>query len=305
MLAGELYNCLDPALAAERDKTKQLFRQYNLATTEAELLEKAQTWIREVGKSRNPWEEDGFRIPGGAVHSKAGFITFASVSALAQDKTFGNYPAVKAIMNAVYEGAQLDFDRALGVEIRYFTQCALSPESRNMIRTLFFNLNQAKSGAARPKDIPKTNIRKVGVLGAGMMGAGIAYVTAHAGLDVALTSSKIPQGIGGRKAFGKLLHRAIEHGLTERDALAALTTAPADLLGVGDRVGTIQAGKLANVVLASKPIFEKGAAIRDVWIEGRRHEVTPREARPRDSTSPHPSCSACSAPSAPRYRGPT
>jgi len=102
----------------------------------------------------------------------------------------------------------------------------------------------------------------------------------EAGLDVALTSSKIPQGIGGRKAFGKLLNRAIEHGLTERDALAALTTAPADLLGVGDRVGTIQAGKLANVVLASKPIFEKGAAIRDVWIEGRRHEVTPREARP-------------------------
>ena len=109
-------------------------------------------------------------------------------------------------MNCVYEGLQLPFDKAILVESRYFTQCVLSLESKNMIRTLFINMNEANKGTARPANIPKTDIKKVSVIGAGMMGAGIAYVTALNGLDVVL-KDVTKEAAKRKRIFGEIIVR--------------------------------------------------------------------------------------------------
>lgn len=157
-----------------------------LVDTQEQLIPAAKKWILTVGKSVQPWDEEKFRVPGGEVQSPKILSMLPAAAGLALKKTYGNYPAVTAILNCVYEGLQLPIDRAFNVECRYFTQCVLSPESKNMIRTMFINLTEANKGEARPKSVPPTNIKKVGILGAGMMGAGIAYVAAVSGLNVVL-----------------------------------------------------------------------------------------------------------------------
>ncbi|MEQ9094917.1 MAG: amidohydrolase family protein [Phycisphaerales bacterium] len=106
----------------------------------------------------------------------------------------------------------------------------------------------------------------------------------EAGFDIVLTSSKIPGGIGGRNGFHKLLRQAIEMGLSEQDALAAITTRPADLLGIADEVGTIEPEKLANVIVSTGPIFEQDSKILDLWVEGRRHQISLPEADTLEGT---------------------
>lgn len=106
----------------------------------------------------------------------------------------------------------------------------------------------------------------------------------EAGFDIVLTSSKVPSGIGGRGGFHKLLRQAIEHGLSEGDALAALTTRPAALLGVSDHVGTIEPDKLGNLILTTKPIFDEKSTILDVWVEGKRYEINQPEAESLEGT---------------------
>ncbi len=183
-----------------------------LVATKEELIPAAVEWIRTVGKKVQPWDDKGFKIPGGGVQTPTGVRVFMAGSALLQKKTFGNYPAPTAIMNSVYEGLQLDFDRALKVEMRYFTQCAMSQVAKNMIRTLFFTMNAANSGAARPKDVPANTLTKVGVLGAGMMGAGIAYVSAVAGLNVVLKDRSIEDAEKGKAYSLKLLNEKVSKG---------------------------------------------------------------------------------------------
>jgi 3-hydroxyacyl-CoA dehydrogenase/enoyl-CoA hydratase/3-hydroxybutyryl-CoA epimerase len=188
-----------------------------LVATKEELIPAAVEWINTVGKKVQPWDDKGFKIPGGGVQTPTGVRVFMAGSALLQKKTFGNYPAPQAIMNSVYEGLQLDFDRALKVEMRYFTQCAMSQVAKNMIRTLFFTMNAANSGAARPKDVPANTLTKVGVLGAGMMGAGIAYVSAVAGLNVVLKDRSIEDAEKGKAYSVKLLNEKVSKGhMTKR-----------------------------------------------------------------------------------------
>ena len=188
-----------------------------LVATKEELVPAAVEWIKTVGKKVQPWDEKGFKIPGGGVQTPTGVKVFMAGSALLQKKTFGNYPAPQAIMNSVYEGLQLDFDRALKVEMRYFTQCAMSQVAKNMIRTLFFTMNAANSGAARPKDVPANTLTKVGVLGAGMMGAGIAYVSAVAGLNVVLKDRTIEDAEKGKAYSVKLLNEKVSKGHMTKD----------------------------------------------------------------------------------------
>lgn len=157
-----------------------------LVDTQAQLIAAAKEWITTVGKAVQPWDEEGFKIPGGGIQTPKILQMLPAAAGLTLKKTYGNYPAPVAIMNCVYEGLQLPFDKAMMVEARYFTQCVLSPESKNMIRTLFINMNEANKGEARPAGVPPTNLKKVGILGAGMMGAGIAYVAAQNGLNVVL-----------------------------------------------------------------------------------------------------------------------
>ncbi|MBW8048877.1 MAG: 3-hydroxyacyl-CoA dehydrogenase [Cytophagales bacterium] len=180
-----------------------------LVLTPEELLPAAKKWLQEVGNAVQPWDQEKFKIPGGGVQTPNSAMVFGATAGLVLKKTYGNYPAPHAILNCVFEGLQLPFDRALVVESRYLTKCVLSKESKNMIRTLFFSMNEANKGAARPANIPKTVFLKVGILGAGMMGAGIAYVSAMAGLDVVLKDVSKEAAEKGKKYSADLLSKRL------------------------------------------------------------------------------------------------
>ena len=152
----------------------------------ADLIKTAKDWIKAGGKAKAPWDTEGFRLPGGPVYSKAGMMTFPAANAIYRRETYDNYPAARAILQVVYEGLQLPIDTALRVESRWFAKILRSPEAAAMIRTLFVSMQDLNKGARRPANEPPTSLKKIGVVGAGFMGAGIAQVTAAAGLQVAL-----------------------------------------------------------------------------------------------------------------------
>ncbi len=150
-------------------------------------LAAAIAWVREAKDADivKPWDQKGWKLPGGAPYSAHGFMTFVGAAAMVNGRTKGVYPAAKALLSAVYEGALVPFDTALRIEARWFTQVLMNPSSAAMIRSLFVNKEALEKGANRP-DVPDQKVRKVGILGAGMMGAGIAYVSANAGIEVVL-----------------------------------------------------------------------------------------------------------------------
>lgn len=133
-----------------------------------------------------PWDAKGYKMPGGAPYHPAGFMTFVGASAMVNGKTQGVYPAAKALLSAVYEGALVPFDTALKIEARWFTNVLMNPSSGNMIRSLFLNKEALEKGAVRPEGVPDQRVKKLGVLGAGMMGAGITLVSVQAGIEVVL-----------------------------------------------------------------------------------------------------------------------
>lgn len=208
-----------------------------LADTQEQLIPAAKQWILTVGKSVQPWDEEKFRIPGGEVQSPKILSMLPAAAGLSLKKTYGNYPAVTAILNCVYEGLQLPIDRAFNVECRYFTQCVLSPESKNMIRTMFINMTEANKGEARPANVPPTNIKKIGILGAGMMGAGIAYVAAVNGLNVVLKDVTKESAEKGKAYSVKLLSEKFAKNQLSKEKYdeqlnrIVTTDNPADLAG--------------------------------------------------------------------------
>ena len=153
-----------------------------------ELLPRAKAWVlkatdRDIVK---PWDEKGFKIPGGAPYTPQGFEMFMGGVVMTHGRTQGVYPAARAMLSAAYEGALVPFDTALKIEARWFTSVLLDPRSEAMIRSLFINKQALEKGAVRPRNVPDMRVKKLGVLGAGMMGAGIAYVAALAGIQVVL-----------------------------------------------------------------------------------------------------------------------
>ncbi|NIY72355.1 3-hydroxyacyl-CoA dehydrogenase [Marivivens donghaensis] len=152
-----------------------------------ELIAKAKEWVLNAKEADlvKPWDAKGYKMPGGAPYHPAGFMTFVGASAMVNGNTQGVYPAAKALLSAVYEGALVPFDTALKIEARWFTNILMNPSSANMIRSLFINKEALEKGANRPA-VDDQKVKKVGVLGAGMMGAGIAYVSANAGIEVVL-----------------------------------------------------------------------------------------------------------------------
>jgi len=155
-----------------------------------------------------PWDAKGYKMPGGAPYHPAGFMTFVGASAMVHGKTMGVYPAAKALLSAVYEGALVPFDQALKIEARWFTNVLMNPSSTAMIRSLFINKEALEKGANRPKVADQT-VKKVGILGAGMMGAGIAYVSANAGIEVVLIDSTIEAAERGKSYSTGLLDKGI------------------------------------------------------------------------------------------------
>ena len=155
-----------------------------------------------------PWDAKGYKMPGGAPYHPAGFMTFVGASAMVHGKTMGVYPAAKALLSAVYEGALVPFDQAIRIEARWFTSVMMNPSSTAMIRSLFINKEALEKGANRPA-VGDETVKKVGILGAGMMGAGIAYVSAMAGIEVVLIDAKQEAADKGKAYSAGLLDKAI------------------------------------------------------------------------------------------------
>lgn len=213
------------------DKAKSLGLIHDTAETEEELFEKALTWVKANPISQQPFDVKGYKIPGGDPKTPAVAQILAIAPAMLRDKTKGCYPAPEAIMAAAVEGAQVDVDTALTIESRYFTYLATGQISKNMIGTFWHGLNAIKSGASRPKNITKWKATKVAVLGAGMMGAGIAYATASKGIHVVLKDVTLENAEKGKAYSQKLLDKKVSQGrLTaeKRDQVLSLITATAN-----------------------------------------------------------------------------
>ncbi len=175
------------------------------------LLARAREWVLSATDADlvKPWDAKGYKMPGGTPYSAPGFPVFVGASAMVHAKTMGVYPAAKALLSAVYEGAMVPFDTALKIEARWFTSVLMNPSSAAMIRSLFINKEALDKGANRPA-APDQTVKTVGVLGAGMMGAGIAYVAANAGITVILIDAAQDSADRGRAHAESLLEKGVQ-----------------------------------------------------------------------------------------------
>jgi 3-hydroxyacyl-CoA dehydrogenase / enoyl-CoA hydratase / 3-hydroxybutyryl-CoA epimerase len=203
----------------------------------AEMIQAAKDWIKGGGKAVAPWDEKGFKLPGGPVFSKAGMMMFPAGNAIYRRETYDNYPAARAIMSCVYEGLQLPIDAALRVESRYFTQVLRSNEAAAMIRSLFLSMQELNKGARRPANVPPTKVKKLAVIGAGFMGASVGYVSAKAGIDVVLVDRDQESADKGKAHAKSVIDGLVAKGRAkqaEADAIMSRITATADYSALGD-----------------------------------------------------------------------
>ncbi|MDD0837276.1 3-hydroxyacyl-CoA dehydrogenase NAD-binding domain-containing protein [Curvibacter sp. HBC61] len=238
LLEGKLFN---PRQALE------LQLVHALVNRPEDLRPAALAWIASHPESRQPWDDKHYKIPGGTPsHPKiASALTVAP--AVLKKTTRGLYPAPEAALAAMVEGAQVDFDTALRIESRYLAQLIVSPVAKNMINTFFHNLNAIKSGQSRPGTSPRYQPQKVGVLGAGMMGAGIAYVQASRGIQTVLKDVSLERAEAGKGYSRQLTQAKVEQGKLSAEAQQALL----------DRIETTdQSAALQGCDLIIEAVFE-------------------------------------------------
>ena len=212
-------------------------------------LADAKSWILAATDADlvKVWDAKGYKMPGGAPYHPAGFMTFVGASAMVNGNTLGVYPAAKALLSAVYEGALVPFDTALKIEARHFTSVLVNPSSSNMIRSLFLNKGALEKGAVRPDGIPDQSVQKVGIMGAGMMGAGIALVTAQAGIDVVLIDQVQDSADKGKAYIASYCDKGIKRKKTTLEQKTALL----------DRINaTTNYAALADCDLIIEAVFE-------------------------------------------------
>ncbi|MFD7237337.1 3-hydroxyacyl-CoA dehydrogenase NAD-binding domain-containing protein [Streptomyces syringium] len=205
---------------------------HETAATGDELLAKARAFVAAHPESRQPWDVKGYRIPGGTPSNPRFAADLPAFPASLKKQLAGApYPAPRNILAAAVEGSQVDFETAQVIEARYFTELVTGQISKNMIQAFFFDLQAVNAGRSRPQGTPPRKVRKVAVLGAGMMGAGIAYSCARAGIDVVLKDVS-PEAAAKGKAYSEgLLAKALSRGRTteaKRDELLARITPTAD-----------------------------------------------------------------------------
>ncbi|MBV8663941.1 MAG: enoyl-CoA hydratase/isomerase family protein, partial [Hyphomicrobiales bacterium] len=234
-----------------------------------EIVARAKEWVKANPNAKAPWDDPKFKPPSGKVFSPQGMMIWPPANAIYRRETYDNYPAAKAILASVFEGLQLPMDLALAVESRYFAKILRSKEAAAMIRSLFVSMGELNKGARRPADVPATNLRKIGVLGAGFMGAGVAYVAASAGLEVVLIDRDQEAADKGKAHSEKLISNQIAKGRAksaDRDALLARITPSADYANLAgcdlvveavfeDRAVKAEATRKAQEVLGPDVIF--------------------------------------------------
>ena len=221
-----------------------------------DLIAEAKRWIREDADPVQPWDKKGYKIPGGGPYDGGPAAEmFTPAIATLRKTTYGNYPAQEAILSCLYEGAQVPIDAGLRIEIRYLIQLLMNPASGNMVRSLFISSGELAKGARRPSDEPASEVRKVGILGAGMMGSGIAYVSAQAGMEVVLLDTDQANAEKGKAYSDKLLSKAVEKGRMDaaaKEAFLARITPTTDFAA------------LAGADLIIEAVFEDRAVKADV-----------------------------------------
>jgi 3-hydroxyacyl-CoA dehydrogenase/enoyl-CoA hydratase/3-hydroxybutyryl-CoA epimerase len=226
-----------------------------LVANKEELLAKAKAWCLANPKPLQPWDRKDFKFPGGDGKHPAMVQMLAIAPSMADAKSFGNYPAVTNIMSCVFEGSIVDFDTGSRIESRYFANCVVSREAKNMIGTLFFQLNAINKGKSRPEGIERSKVKKLGVLGAGMMGAGIAYVSAKVGIEVVLLDTSHDNADKGKSYSADLIDKDVKKG----------RMMPADKGIFLERIkATTNFADLAGCDLVIEAVFEDRAIKADV-----------------------------------------
>jgi 3-hydroxyacyl-CoA dehydrogenase/enoyl-CoA hydratase/3-hydroxybutyryl-CoA epimerase len=234
-----------------------------------EIVARARAWIVNGGKAQAPWDAKDFKNPSGRVFSPTGMMIWPAANAILRRETYNNYPAARAILHAVYEGLQLPMDQALTVESRWFAFILRSKEAAAMIRSLFLSKGELEKGAHRPADVPPTTLKKIGILGAGFMGAGVGYVSALNGLEVVLIDRDQESADKGRATIDKLISSSVSKGRAtqaDKDALLARVTAAADYAALRgcdlvleavfeDRAVKAEATKRAQEIVGGDVIF--------------------------------------------------
>ncbi len=240
-------------------QAKQIGIVDEVVATGEEMLVKAREWIAVHPRAQQPWDVKGYKIPGGTPSTPALAQMLPAFPATLRKQLKGApMPAPHHILCAAVEGSQVDVDTALQIESRYFMDLATSQVAKNMIKAFFFDLQHIKSGGSRPDGYPQRTFRKVGVLGAGMMGAGIAYSCARAGLDVVLKDVDLATATRGKAYSARLLDKALSQGRStsvQRDELLARIAPTAD------------AGDLKGCDLVIEAVFEDPALKQKVFGE--------------------------------------
>jgi 3-hydroxyacyl-CoA dehydrogenase/enoyl-CoA hydratase/3-hydroxybutyryl-CoA epimerase len=212
----------------DRAKTMKLVDE---VVPQEKLIETAKAWIKNGGKAQQPWDQDGFKLPGGPVYSKAGMMVWPPANAIYRRETYDNYPGARGILKSTSEGLLLPIDQGLRVESRYFANVLRTKEAAAMIRSLFVSMQELNKGARRPANVAPSKIKKVAVLGAGFMGASIAYVTASAGIEVVLVDKDQESADKGKNLSDKMISDQIKKGRAKpeaKDQLLARIKATAD-----------------------------------------------------------------------------
>ncbi|AYA24824.1 3-hydroxyacyl-CoA dehydrogenase NAD-binding domain-containing protein [Rhodococcus rhodochrous] len=251
LLQGNKYNAV---------KAKEIGLIHDVVGSVEELVPAAKEWIKANPEGGvQPWDVKGYKIPGGTPASPALAANLPAFPANLRKQIKGApMPAPRAIMAAAVEGSQVDFDNASTIESRYFVELATGQVAKNMIQAFFFDMQSINSGASRPKDVPKREIKKVGVLGAGMMGAGIAYVSAKAGFDVVLKDVTLEAAERGKNYSEKIEAKALSRGKTTEEKSKALL----------DRITpTADAADFAGVDFVIEAVFENTELKHKVFQE--------------------------------------
>ncbi|PPJ47910.1 FAD-dependent oxidoreductase [Rhizobium sp. KAs_5_22] len=229
------------SLTASRAKAMNLVHQ---VVEPDQLIPAAKQMIKDGLKPVAPWDEKGFKAPGGGIWTPAAAQLWPAASAILRRETAGNYPATLAILKSVYEGLQVPFETGLRIEQRYFTEIVQTTEAFSMIRSLFVSMQELGKGARRPAGVPKSEFNKVGVVGAGFMGASIAYVTAAAGIPVVLIDRDIEAATKGKTHSEGLVAGAVGKGKMSKEdgeKLLSLITPSADYASLSDAALVVEA----------------------------------------------------------------
>ncbi|MCG8313644.1 MAG: 3-hydroxyacyl-CoA dehydrogenase NAD-binding domain-containing protein [Pseudomonadales bacterium] len=220
----------------------------DLAENEEELIAKAKAWVKANPNAAQPWDTKGYKVPGGTPATPGLAMKLPIIPAMLKGKTKGCFPAPEAILSAAVESLQVDFDSAMLVEARYFTSLAIGPVAKNMITAFFFQLQEISKGGSRPKGIERHKTAKVGILGAGMMGAGIAYSSAMSGIEVVLKDISEENAAKGKAYSEKLLAKRVSRGqMTQEKADGVLSLIKP----------TADAADLEGCDLVIEAVFEK------------------------------------------------